>query len=61
MGAIAGGGVRYSEAEAAIADFAKRHGVPVAETILDSLGAIDLKLSPDELAAIDDETADTTQ
>ena len=30
---IAGGGVRYSLAEDALADFAKRHGVPVAETI----------------------------
>jgi 3D-(3,5/4)-trihydroxycyclohexane-1,2-dione acylhydrolase (decyclizing) len=30
---IAGGGVRYSEAEAALADFAARHGLPVAETI----------------------------
>jgi 3D-(3,5/4)-trihydroxycyclohexane-1,2-dione acylhydrolase (decyclizing) len=30
---IAGGGVRYSFAEQAVADFAKKHGVPVAETI----------------------------
>jgi 3D-(3,5/4)-trihydroxycyclohexane-1,2-dione acylhydrolase (decyclizing) len=30
---IAGGGVRYSEAEAALADLAARHGLPVAETI----------------------------
>ena len=29
---IAGGGVRYSAAEEALADFAERHGVPVAET-----------------------------
>src|SRR4051794_25095295 len=29
---IAGGGVLYSEAEAALADFAERHGIPVAET-----------------------------
>jgi 3D-(3,5/4)-trihydroxycyclohexane-1,2-dione acylhydrolase (decyclizing) len=29
---IAGGGVKYSGAEAALADFAQRHGVPVAET-----------------------------
>ena len=28
------------------------------ETILDSLGAVDLQLSADELAAIDAETAD---
>ncbi len=30
---IAGGGVRYSLAEAAVADFAKRRGIPVVETI----------------------------
>jgi 3D-(3,5/4)-trihydroxycyclohexane-1,2-dione acylhydrolase (decyclizing) len=30
---IAGGGVRYSFAESALADFARRHGIPVAETI----------------------------
>jgi 3D-(3,5/4)-trihydroxycyclohexane-1,2-dione acylhydrolase (decyclizing) len=30
---IAGGGVRYSGAEAALTAFAKRHGLPVAETI----------------------------
>lgn len=29
---VAGGGVRYSGAEAALLDFADRHGVPVAET-----------------------------
>ena len=29
---IAGGGVKYAGAEAALADFAHRHGVPVAET-----------------------------
>jgi 3D-(3,5/4)-trihydroxycyclohexane-1,2-dione acylhydrolase (decyclizing) len=29
---IAGGGVLYSEAEEALADFAMRHGIPVAET-----------------------------
>lgn len=29
---LAGGGVKYSGAEAALADFAHRHGVPVAET-----------------------------
>jgi 3D-(3,5/4)-trihydroxycyclohexane-1,2-dione acylhydrolase (decyclizing) len=29
---IAGGGVKYSGAEAALAEFAERHGVPVAET-----------------------------
>jgi 3D-(3,5/4)-trihydroxycyclohexane-1,2-dione acylhydrolase (decyclizing) len=29
---IAGGGVHYSEATAALADFAQRHGIPVAET-----------------------------
>ena len=29
---IAGGGVRYSNAEAVLADFAARHGIPVAET-----------------------------
>jgi len=29
---IAGGGVHYSEAAAALADFAERHGMPVAET-----------------------------
>jgi 3D-(3,5/4)-trihydroxycyclohexane-1,2-dione acylhydrolase (decyclizing) len=29
---IAGGGVRYAEAEAALAAFAGRHGIPVAET-----------------------------
>jgi 3D-(3,5/4)-trihydroxycyclohexane-1,2-dione acylhydrolase (decyclizing) len=29
---IAGGGVKYSGAEAALSDFARRHGVPVAET-----------------------------
>jgi 3D-(3,5/4)-trihydroxycyclohexane-1,2-dione acylhydrolase (decyclizing) len=29
---IAGGGVKYSGAESALADFARRHGVPVAET-----------------------------
>lgn len=30
---ISGGGVRYSLAEEALTDFAKKHGVPVAETI----------------------------
>jgi 3D-(3,5/4)-trihydroxycyclohexane-1,2-dione acylhydrolase (decyclizing) len=30
---IAGGGVRYSGAEQAVADFAARHGIPVVETI----------------------------
>lgn len=30
---IAGGGVRYSLAEGAVADFAKRRGIPVVETI----------------------------
>jgi 3D-(3,5/4)-trihydroxycyclohexane-1,2-dione acylhydrolase (decyclizing) len=30
---IAGGGVRYSLAEGALAEFASRHGLPVAETI----------------------------
>ncbi len=29
---IAGGGVHYSEAAAAVAEFAERHGIPVAET-----------------------------
>jgi len=29
---IAGGGVHYSEATAALAEFAERHGIPVAET-----------------------------
>ena len=29
---IAGGGVRYSNAEATLADFSRRHGIPVAET-----------------------------
>ena len=29
---IAGGGVHYSEATTALADFAERHGIPVAET-----------------------------
>ncbi|MDA0159790.1 thiamine pyrophosphate-binding protein [Solirubrobacter ginsenosidimutans] len=29
---IAGGGVRYSEAEAALASFSRAHGIPVAET-----------------------------
>jgi 3D-(3,5/4)-trihydroxycyclohexane-1,2-dione acylhydrolase (decyclizing) len=29
---VAGGGVKYAQAEAALADFAARHGVPVAET-----------------------------
>ncbi|WP_270935500.1 3D-(3,5/4)-trihydroxycyclohexane-1,2-dione acylhydrolase (decyclizing) [Falsiroseomonas oryzae] len=29
---IAGGGVKYSGAEAALAEFAQRHGIPVAET-----------------------------
>jgi len=29
---VAGGGVIYSEAEAALADFAARHGIPVVET-----------------------------
>jgi 3D-(3,5/4)-trihydroxycyclohexane-1,2-dione acylhydrolase (decyclizing) len=29
---IAGGGVKYSGAEAALSDFARRHGLPVAET-----------------------------
>ncbi|HEY8382226.1 MAG TPA: 3D-(3,5/4)-trihydroxycyclohexane-1,2-dione acylhydrolase (decyclizing) [Microvirga sp.] len=29
---VAGGGVLYAEAEGALADFASRHGVPVAET-----------------------------
>ncbi|MGG5809092.1 3D-(3,5/4)-trihydroxycyclohexane-1,2-dione acylhydrolase (decyclizing) [Falsiroseomonas sp. CW058] len=30
--AIAGGGVKYAGAEAALAEFARRHGIPVAET-----------------------------
>ncbi len=30
---IAGGGVRYSEAEEVLAEFATRHGIPVAETV----------------------------
>jgi 3D-(3,5/4)-trihydroxycyclohexane-1,2-dione acylhydrolase (decyclizing) len=30
---IAGGGVRYSEAEAVLASFAEAHGIPVAETV----------------------------
>lgn len=30
---ISGGGVRYSGAEATVADFAKKHGIPVVETI----------------------------
>ena len=30
---IAGGGVRYSGAEAALAAFAEKHGIPIAETI----------------------------
>lgn len=30
---IAGGGVRYSEAEAALTDFVDRHRIPVAETV----------------------------
>lgn len=30
---VAGGGVHYSEATAALADFATRHGIPVAETV----------------------------
>jgi 3D-(3,5/4)-trihydroxycyclohexane-1,2-dione acylhydrolase (decyclizing) len=30
---ISGGGVRYSGAETALADFAQKHGVPLAETI----------------------------
>jgi len=30
---IAGGGVRYSEAEAELAAFAEKHGVPVSETV----------------------------
>lgn len=30
---VAGGGVRYSEAEAELAAFAGRHGIPVAETV----------------------------
>lgn len=30
---IAGGGVRYSEAEAELAAFAERHGIPVSETV----------------------------
>ena len=29
---IAGGGVKYAKAEAALAEFAQRHGIPVAET-----------------------------
>jgi 3D-(3,5/4)-trihydroxycyclohexane-1,2-dione acylhydrolase (decyclizing) len=29
---LAGGGVKYAQAEAALAEFAERHGVPVAET-----------------------------
>lgn len=30
---IAGGGVRYSEAESELAEFAEAHGIPVAETV----------------------------
>src|SRR4029077_3754191 len=29
---VAGGGVHYSEATAALAEFSERHGIPVAET-----------------------------
>jgi len=37
---IAGGGVRYSGAEAAVADFAQRRGIPMAETIAGKGGVV---------------------
>ena len=33
VGLIAGGGVRYSQAERAVAEFAIKHGIPIIETI----------------------------